>query len=124
MSILSYTINNYRSALAEAELEYNPKHQSKSVTIRLELCPSSLSVDLGSHKSEPMYALIWTTTPWTLPGNIAIVYSSNLSYSFVKIQDIPGSYLIATDLIQNLSTKIKKSFEIITTFKGKYYEDI
>lgn len=101
-------------------MEYNPKHQSKSVTIRLELCPSSLSIDLGSHNSETVYALIWTTTPWTLPGNIAVVYSSNLSYSFVKIHDIPGLYLLATDLIQNLSTKLKKPIEIITSFKGKY----
>lgn len=66
-----------------------------------------------------MYALIWTTTPWTLPGNVAVVYSSNLLYSFVKILDIPGIYLLATDLIQNLSAKIEKSISIISTFEGK-----
>lgn len=107
-----------RSALAEAELEYNPNHKSKSVTVKLLLCPSTPSIDLSNHNSEPTYALIWTTTPWTLPGNIAVVYSPNLLYSFVKIQDTPGVYLLATELVDNLSTKIEKPIEIITTVKG------
>jgi isoleucyl-tRNA synthetase len=101
-------------------LEYNPNHQSKSITVKLELCPSTLSTDLKNHNNEPIYALIWTTTPWTLPGNIAVVYSPNLLYSFIKIQDTPGTYLLATDLVQNLSIKIEKSIEIITTIEGKF----
>jgi len=111
-----------RSALAEAELEYNPNHQSKSVTVKLELCPSTLSIDLSNHNSEPIYALIWTTTPWTLPGNIAVVYSPNLLYSFVKIQDTLGVYLLATELVENLSAKLGKPIEIITTLKGMYHK--
>lgn len=107
-----------KSALAEAELEYNPNHRSKSVTVKLDLCPSTLSIDLSNHNSEPIFALIWTTTPWTLPGNIAVVYSPNLLYSFVKIHDTLGIYLLATDLVDNLSTKIEKSIEIITTVKA------
>lgn len=114
----------FRTALAEAELEYNPNHQSKSVTVKLELCSSTLSIDLKNQNNEPIYALVWTTTPWTLPGNIAVVYSSNLSYSFVKIQDTPGTYLLATDLVQNLSNKIEKPIEIIITIEGKYQNNI
>ncbi|XP_060879352.1 isoleucine--tRNA ligase, mitochondrial [Metopolophium dirhodum] len=109
-----------KSALAEAELEYNPNHQSKSVTVKLELCSSTLSIDLTNHNSEPIYALIWTTTPWTLPGNIAVVYSPNLLYSFVKIQDTLGVYLLATELVENLSAKIGKPIEIITTIKSQH----
>ncbi|XP_060838287.1 isoleucine--tRNA ligase, mitochondrial [Rhopalosiphum padi] len=109
-----------KSALAEAELEYNPNHQSKSVTVKLELCPSTLSIDLINNNSEPIYALIWTTTPWTLPGNIAVVYSPNLLYSFVKNPGTLGIYLLATDLVDNLSTKIEKPIEIITTVKGQH----
>lgn len=119
MYITSY---NFRSALAEAELEYNSNHQSKSITIKLELCPSSFSINLNNHNNEPIYGLIWTTTPWSLPGNIAVVYSPNLSYSFVKIHDTHGIYLLASDLIQNLSTKIGKSIEIITSIKGIYHK--
>lgn len=100
-------------------MEYNPKHQSKSVTVKLELCPSTLSIDLRNN-DQPIYALIWTTTPWTLPGNIAVVYSPNISYSFVKIQDNSGTYLLATDLVPSLSIKIEKSIEIITTIEGMY----
>lgn len=84
----------------------------------LELCPSSVSKDLSNLNCEPMYALVWTTTPWTLPGNIAVVYSPNLSYSFVKISNTPGIYLLATDLVPNLNTKIEKPIEIVTTIKG------
>jgi len=92
------------------------------VTVKLELCPSTLSIDLINNNSEPIYALIWTTTPWTLPGNIAVVYSPNLLYSFVKIPGTLGIYLLATDLVDNLSTKIEKPIEIITTVKGMYYK--
>lgn len=101
-------------------MEYKSNHKSKSVTIKLELCSSSFSIDLNNHNSEPIYALIWTTTPWSLPGNIAVVYSPNLSYSFVKIHDTHGVYLLATDLIHNLSTKLEKPIEIITKIKGMY----
>jgi len=103
-------------------LEYNPNHQSKSVTVKLELCPSTLSINLSNHNSEPIYALIWTTTPWTLPGNIAVVYSPNLLYSFVKIHDTYGIYLLATDLVDSLSIKIEKSIETIITVKGMYHK--
>jgi len=99
-------------------LEYNPNHRSISVTVKLELCLSSLSINISNFNKEPVYALIWTTTPWTLPGNIAIIYSPDLSYSFIKIQDTPGAYLLATDLIQNLITKLEKPIDIITTIKG------
>lgn len=84
------------------------------------MCTSTLSIDLINHNSEPIYALIWTTTPWTLPGNIAVVYSPNLSYSFIKIHNTPGIYLLATDLVQNLSAKIEKPIEIIVNIKGIY----
>lgn len=113
-----------RSALAEAELEYNTTHQSKSVTVKLELCPSTLPPELNILNSDPIYALIWTTTPWTLPGNIAVVYSPILSYAFVKIHDTPGTYLLATDLVQNLSAKIGKSIDIIIEINGMYFIEL
>lgn len=50
------------------------------------------------------------------------MYSPNLSYSFVKIYNEPGTYLLATDLVQNLSTKIEKRIEIITTINGLYHK--
>lgn len=99
-------------------MEYKTNHKSNSVTVKLELCPTSL-IELNNN--EPIYALIWTTTPWTLPGNVAVVYSSNLLYSFVKIHDTSGIYLLATDLIKYLSAKINKSIEIVSTFKGRYH---
>lgn len=48
------------------------------------------------------------------------MYSPNLLYSFVKIHDTPGIYLLAADLVDNLRTKIEKPIEIITTVKGMH----
>ncbi|XP_050536211.1 isoleucine--tRNA ligase, mitochondrial isoform X2 [Daktulosphaira vitifoliae] len=107
-----------KSALAEAELEYNPNHLSKSVTVKFELCSSSLPIEIKNYCENSVFALIWTTTPWTLPDNAAIVYSPVLNYSLVKITGISDTYLLASDLITNLSTKLKKNIKIITTFKG------
>ena len=52
-----------RTALAEAELEYNPHHVSRAAHVRLRLERHSLDTD------RPAYLLVWTTTPWTLPAN-------------------------------------------------------
>ncbi|XP_050428202.1 isoleucine--tRNA ligase, mitochondrial isoform X2 [Adelges cooleyi] len=107
-----------KSALAEAELEYNPNHISKSVTVKLELCDSTLPAEFRDHDNESVFALIWTTTPWTLPGNAAVVYSPTMNYSLVKITDLCGTYLLATDLVDNLSAKLEKPIRVVVTLKG------
>ena len=76
-----------RSALAEAELEYNDKHVSRSVHIRFpitQLCKSlhrhvnyeqlrvfyaASALQDKQTKLGPLHAVIWTTTPWTIPAN-------------------------------------------------------
>ena len=58
-----------RTALAEAELEYNPHHVSRAVHVRLRLERHSLDTD------RPVYLLVWTTTPWTLPANQVRLWS-------------------------------------------------
>ena len=56
-----------KTALAEAELEYNDAHKSTSVYLRLKL--STISDKLGKYEGRNVYALIWTTTPWSLLAN-------------------------------------------------------
>ncbi|CAI5478796.1 unnamed protein product [Closterium sp. Yama58-4] len=75
-----------RTALAEAELEYPDVHVSRSIytTFPLRSLSSSLPASLGPLL--PSLALaIWTTTPWTIPGNAAVAVNDRISYSVVEI---------------------------------------
>lgn len=79
------------TALAESELEYNDKHQSTSAYFRFKLINFSSSDVIWAH-SEPskisqFFALIWTTTPWTLPLNNAISVSSAIQYSLIQFDN-------------------------------------
>ncbi|XP_059226112.1 isoleucine--tRNA ligase, mitochondrial [Stomoxys calcitrans] len=88
-----------RTALAEAELEYDNNFVSPSVYTRfaIDTLPSSFKCENG----QKLFAIIWTTTPWTLPSNQAICFNSNLEYSIVQLNASYGKdlYLIATKLI-------------------------
>ncbi|XP_004926166.1 isoleucine--tRNA ligase, mitochondrial [Bombyx mori] len=103
-----------RTALAEAELEYDPQYRSTEVyvTFPIEKAPGCVSDYVNGM---PLSAIIWTTTPWTLPANRAICYNPQMMYSIVKLSNRPGQFLVATSLIgsleQILSIEIKKIIE-------------
>jgi isoleucyl-tRNA synthetase len=69
-----------QTALAEAEVEYHD-HTSTTVWVRFPV----------THASRPslrhVSAVIWTTTPWTLPGNRAIAYSAELEYAVIQVDE-------------------------------------
>lgn len=94
-----------KTALAEAELQYNPDHVSSCAYVKYPLLNWEF----------PVSALIWTTTPWTLLANEAISYSDSLSYSVVQLDQKPevGLLLIATDTIAVLSEKFQSNIKII-----------
>jgi isoleucyl-tRNA synthetase len=72
-----------RTALAEAELEYKDDHQSTAAYVKFPL--TSLPQYLVERLPEgDVSAVIWTTTPWTLPANRAIAVHSDLEYSVVR----------------------------------------
>lgn len=73
-----------RTALAEAELEYNEHHVSTAAYVKFPITevPETLREKLGEF--ENLYAIVWTTTPWTLPANRAIAVHDELEYSIVK----------------------------------------
>jgi isoleucyl-tRNA synthetase len=66
-----------------------------------------------------VFALVWTTTPWTLPVNQAICFNPHLSYSLVSI-DGRGEemYIVASELVEMLQQKLGHQLGIITTFPG------
>ncbi len=85
-----------KTALAEAEVEYED-HTSDTVWVKFPVT-SVLRVDTGkpedivAWQSELLQAsvVIWTTTPWTLPGNRAISYSRKISYGLYRVTDAPA----------------------------------
>ncbi|KAI9833902.1 MAG: hypothetical protein M1819_003411 [Sarea resinae] len=83
------------SALAEAELEYKDDHISTAAFVKFPI--TKLSLGLASHPGvdmERLGAVIWTTTPWTLPANRAIAVHSDLEYSIVEAPEY-GQLLLA-----------------------------
>lgn len=108
-----------RTALAEAELEYDNNFESPSVFVKFKLDQSS--VKKISTNFENISALIWTTTPWTLPANQAICYNTNLEYSLVKISD--ENFIVATDLIESLSSLLKCDVQKVSSFDGNVLSD-
>ncbi|KAI1614447.1 isoleucyl-tRNA synthetase [Exophiala viscosa] len=94
------------TALAEAELEYQDDHVSTAALVKFPLDNQFLSV------GEPVHALIWTTTPWTLPANQAIAISSDLHYSLVR-SDTHGLLIVAQPRLSYLAETIGEQLEVI-----------
>ncbi|XP_011502157.1 PREDICTED: isoleucine--tRNA ligase, mitochondrial [Ceratosolen solmsi marchali] len=103
-----------KTALAEAELEYKHNHESKSVIIRLRLV--DLPSKLITFEGKPLYALAWTTTPWTLVSNQALSYSPNIIYCLAEHSE-GNFYVVAEPLIEDISKKIGP-LTVVTTFSG------
>ncbi len=80
-----WSIEN-RTALAEAELEYYDREDS-SVFVFFDLVdPGVLPADLNAPAGEPVSLMIWTTTPWTLPANMAVAVGPSADYALVRVE--------------------------------------
>jgi isoleucyl-tRNA synthetase len=93
-----------RTALAEAEVEYH-EHTSPSIYVKLPVVGNP-----------GMFILIWTTTPWTLPANLAVAYNSTLSYSQIRVGN--EVYILATLLLGTVADKCGWTYEIIRSLEG------
>ena len=109
-----------QSALAEAEVEYE-EHTSPSVYVRFRLTDESVqSLDLPIEK--PLYGVIWTTTPWTLPANLAIAVNPEFEYSIVEHDG--ENFILATELVAGLAKKFNwnDDYRVVKVFKGSAFE--
>ncbi|WDA44085.1 isoleucine--tRNA ligase [Fusobacterium nucleatum] len=105
------------TALAEAEIEYYD-HVSPSIYVRMQANKDLLD-KIGFN--EDAYVLIWTTTPWTLPANVAICLNENFDYGLYKTEK--GNLILAKDLAESAFKDIGiENFELIKEFKGKDLE--
>ncbi|XP_045462835.1 isoleucine--tRNA ligase, mitochondrial isoform X2 [Harmonia axyridis] len=88
-----------KTALAESELEYNENHKSSSIYVqfKIEKIPN-----LGISIDKPMSALIWTTTPWTLPSNQGVCYSTKLTYCLCTKDSGKTIFIAAVERLEEL----------------------
>ncbi|XP_075060373.1 isoleucine--tRNA ligase, mitochondrial [Mixophyes fleayi] len=107
-----------RTALAEAELEYNQQHVSRSIYAKfpLQTPPPKLASVIDS--STAISALVWTTQPWTIPANQAVCYMPDTAYSLVKCATTGELYILASDRADSTALSLGTKFEVISTFKG------
>jgi isoleucyl-tRNA synthetase len=87
-----------RTALADTELVYK-EHTSKAIYVRFALKedPNKILRDY-----ENLYTIIWTTTPWTIPANLAVAFHPELSYAIVRVGD--EHYVILSDLVEKVAS--------------------
>lgn len=106
------------TALAEAEVEYQEK-ESPSIYVKFSVKDSKGLFSPGDRT----YILIWTTTPWTIPGNTAISLHPALDYVLVNIDG--EKILLAKKLLDSiLRIKGKKQVKLLKTWKGHELEGI
>jgi isoleucyl-tRNA synthetase len=109
------------TTLAEAEIEYRDK-ESISIWVRFPLRKDPKKV-FGDLRKENTYALIWTTTPWTIPGNLAI--SLHPDFTYLLWMDGNDHYLVSEGLLESPQEALgKPQGEIIKKMKGKELEGV
>ena len=118
-----------KTALAEAEVEYE-MHTSPSVYVRYALTSPAEHID-PSLAGLPVFGLIWTTTPWTLPASLAIAFHPSFEYVAVRIAEDNSTwgkgnvYIVAKELLESLRTSAGlPAYEEVASFTGEKLERV
>jgi len=107
-----------RTALAEAEVEYADK-TSPAVTVAF---PVEDAEALRMELPTPLYLPIWTTTPWTLPSNLAIALHPDMEYAVVKTEG--RHYVVACALLEDFQKKVGGEFHTLHVRKGHEFQTL
>ena len=110
-----------RTALAEAEVEYEP-HTSPSIYVAFPLAPGSageLAARVPELAGRDITTLIWTTTPWTIPSNLAVAFHPDFVYGAYPVGDGHTHVIVAQALAERVSQATGRRFgEPLATFPG------
>ena len=107
------------TALAEAEVEYGNK-ESPSVVVKFAVDEENRNAFFPDLKGKNVFVLIWTTTPWTLPANLAIAFHPDFAYAAVEQGE--EVYIVAEGRVEALKEKIGLSGTILSRIQGKKLE--
>ena len=116
-----YWCPSCQTALAEAEIEY-ADHKSKSIYVKFEVTNSK-----GLFDEKDTYLVIWTTTPWTLPGNTAITISDKYDYALVNIKKDgkEENYIVMDDMVEDLMKTFGiEEYKKVKTITNKELEGV
>lgn len=109
------------TALAEAEIEYAEK-KSHALYVKFPLADASCKLPDGVDK-QSVSAVIWTTTPWTLPANAGIAVNADFDYNWVQVGE--EVYLIAAGLLAAVAADAKiDEYRVVGTVKGAELEGL
>ncbi len=112
-----YWCNHDETALAEAEIEY-AEDKCTSIYVKFAVNDDKGKLDT----KENTYFIIWTTTTWTLPGNLAIALHPRDSYAVVKAEN-GERYIVAEALVEaTMKAGGIESYEIVATYPGSFFE--
>ena len=102
------------TALAEAEIEYQ-EHTSPSIFVKFPVKKSPVDVP------GELFVVIWTTTPWTLPANVAISFHPDFEYSVLKVK---GEYLVmAREMVEKVAKTVGFEYEEVKVIKQQELKD-
>ena len=118
-----YWCASCKTALAEAEVEYHD-HTTPSIYVKFA-CVSDISSRLPKLAGEKISIVIWTTTPWTIPANLAIALHAEFVYVAVKVKG--EVFILAKDLLDDCLERFgygKEPYEIMDEFSGSVMEGL
>lgn len=108
-----------RTALADTEIEYH-EHTSRAIYVRFKIRkdPNRLF-----DKFSNLYTIIWTTTPWTIPANLAVAFHPLLPYAVVAVGS--DQYLVVEPLVEKVATELGwTDFTVLETLDGINLEHV
>jgi isoleucyl-tRNA synthetase len=109
------------TALAEAEIEYQ---DDPVTTVYVKFPMHDDQGKLGAYDKDKLFFVIWTTTIWTLPGNLAIALHPRDSYALVKT-DGGEVYIMAEALVEKvMKVGGVENYEIVETHPGSFFENM
>ena len=114
-----------RTALAEAEVEYED-HTSPSIYVEFPFSPEAaetLAAKFPALAGRRLSVLIWTTTPWTIPSNLAVAFHPDFVYGAYPVGH--KTVIVAEGLAGQVAAKVKRPFgEPVATFTGRELEGL
>jgi isoleucyl-tRNA synthetase len=115
-----YWCSTCKTALAEAEVEYELR-TSPSIYVKFPLL-ADIEAEYPSLEGKNLYLIIWTTTPWTLPANLAVALHPDFEYVAIEVNS-DEVYILARGLVENtMDTFGIKDYEILTQVDQKRLE--
>ena len=117
-----YWCEDCRTALAEAEIEYQDD-TATSIFVKFAV-KQDKGVFNGVVDTNKLYFVIWTTTPWTMPGNQAVTVNPEFTYAIVNVN--AEYYVIAEEMVESVMKEAEiENYTILDkTFKGSEFENI